>query len=99
MTRHHLIPALILLLSVSACKKDSDPSPNNGGSKDSTNNTIPPTGPSIPSGGGKKEAVFSTTMAYGTWNGHIVALNAFWYYTWGTPLRSPSPQNTEFVSI
>jgi hypothetical protein len=92
MTRYHLLPALVLLLSFSACKKDSNPSSANGGSKDSTTNTTSP-------GSGKKGADFSTNMAYGTWNGDIVALKAFWYYTWGTPLPSPSPQNCEFVSM
>src|ERR1700754_4208511 len=99
MTRYHLLPALALLLSLSACKKDSNPSPINGGSKDSTTNTTFPTGPASPSGSGKKGADFSTNMAYGTWNGDIVALKAFWYYTWGTLLPSPSPQNCEFVSM
>ena len=99
MTRYHLIPALALLLSLSACKKDSNPSSNNAGSKDSTTSTTPPAGPTTPSGSGKKGADFSTNMAYGTWNGDIVALKAFWYYTWGTPIPSPSPQNCEFVSM
>ncbi|HTI92447.1 MAG TPA: glycosyl hydrolase [Puia sp.] len=99
MTRYHLLPALVLLLSLSACKKDADPSPDNGGSKDSTTNTTPPTGPGTPTISGKKGADFSTNMAYGTWNGDIVALKAFWYYTWGTPLPSPSPLNCEFVSM
>ena len=38
-------------------------------------------------------------MTYGTWNSDIVNLKAFWYYTWGTPQPSPSPQNCEFVSM
>jgi hypothetical protein len=96
MTRFHLIPALALLLSLSACKKDSNPSAGNGELKDSTTNIPPPT---TPAGSGKKGADFSTNMAYGTWNGDIVALKAFWYYTWGTPMPSPSPQNCEFVSM
>jgi len=50
-------------------------------------------------GSGKKGADFSTNMAYGAWNDDIVALKAFWYYTWGGALHSPSPQNCEFVPM
>jgi hypothetical protein len=97
MTRIYLIPALALLLSAAACKKDAGKSPGNGNNNDTTNNTSPTSGTNTSSG--KKGADFSTNMAYGTWNGDIVALKASWYYTWGTPLPSPSPQNCEFVSM
>lgn len=99
MIRYLFIPALALPLLLGSCKKDSNPSAANGGPKDSTTNTTTPAGPATPAGSGKKGADFSTNMTYGTWNGDIVALKAFWYYTWGTPLPSPSPQNCEFVSM
>ena len=98
MSRSLFIPALTLLFSLGACKKEST-TPTNGGPKDSTTNISPPGGPTVPMGCGKKGADFSTNMKFGTWNGDIVALKAFWYYTWGTPLPSPSPQNCEFVSM
>jgi len=97
MTRIYLIPAFALLLSAAACKKDTAKSPGNGGNTDTTTNTSPTSGTNQVTG--KKGADFSTNMAYGTWNGDIVALKAFWYYTWGTPQPSPSPQNCEFVSM
>jgi hypothetical protein len=83
MIRYHLIPVLALLFSLNACSKD-DKSPDDGPS---------------PTGSGKKGADFSTNMVYGTWNDDIVALKAFWYYTWGNKLHSPSPQNCEFVPM
>src|SRR5260221_270282 len=67
--------------------------------KRSADGTPPPAGPATPAGSDKKGADFSTNMSYGTWNGDIVALKAFWYYTWGTPIPSPSPQNCEFLSF
>lgn len=97
MTRIYLIPALALLLSAAACKKNAANSSGNGGNNDTTSKTSPTSGTNPATG--KKGADFSTNMAYGTWNGDIVALKAFWYYTWGTPLPSPSPQNCEFVSM
>ena len=97
MTRIYLIPALALLLSAAACKKDTAKSSGNVGNNDTTTNTSPTSGSNPVTG--KKGADFSTNMAYGTWNSDIVALKAFWYYTWGTPQPSPSPQNCEFVSM
>lgn len=86
MTYRLLIFSLSLLLFVGGCKKSSnssDGSTNNGQS----------------SATGKKGADFSTNMAYGSWNGDVVNLKTFWYYTWGTLQPSPSPQNCEFVSM
>lgn len=83
MIRYHLIPVLALLFSLSACSKD-DKSPDDNPS---------------PTGSGKKGADFSTNMVYGTWNDDIVALKAFWYYTWGNKLHAASPQNCEFVPM
>jgi hypothetical protein len=50
-------------------------------------------------GSGKKGADFSTNMQYGTWNGDVLALKPFWYYTWGKELPNGSPQNCEFVPM
>ncbi|OQP50874.1 hypothetical protein A4H97_03345 [Niastella yeongjuensis] len=50
-------------------------------------------------GSGKKGADFSTNMKYGTWNGDVLALKPFWYYTWGKELNNGSPQNCEFVPM
>ena len=95
MTRYYLIPALAIVLSLGACSKDSK-SPDNGGNpNDSTkNNTGNPT-----MGSGKKGADFSTGMQYGSWNGDVLALKPFWYYTWGKELNGGSPQNCEFVPM
>jgi len=79
----YLVPALALLFTLGACSKDSK-SPDDG---------------STPAGSGKKGADFSTNMAYGTWNDDIVALKAFWYYTWGGAIHAESPKNCEFVPM
>ncbi len=86
----------MLLLAVAGCKKGND-TPANGsvpqtGNPDSTSTTLPATS-------FKKGADFSTNNSNGSWNSDIVELKAFWYYTWGTPMPSPSPQNCEFVSM
>jgi Glycosyl hydrolase catalytic core len=78
------LAALIFLCS--ACKKSTTASTK---TSDSAATAI----------SGKKGADFSTNMTYGTWNDDIVNLKAFWYYTWGTPQPTPSPQNCEFVSM
>jgi hypothetical protein len=86
MIRFLSLPALAAVLLCGACQKSTSVSTNNS---DSTATASP----------GKKGADFSTNMTYGTWNGDIVNLKAFWYYTWGTPQPAPSPQNCEFVPM
>lgn len=88
-THYHLVSALALLLSLGACSKSSSNNNNNSTPTDSTSQT----------GSGKKGADFSTNMTYGTWNGDVLALKAFWYYTWGNSLHTGSPQNCEFVPM
>jgi hypothetical protein len=83
MTRYYLIPALAIVLSLGACSKKDSNSTDNN--------------PSM--GSGKKGADFSTNMQYGTWNGDILALKPFWFYTWGKELPNGSPQNCEFVPM
>jgi hypothetical protein len=83
-----LILAIGVVLLAGGCKKsDSTPGNSHNGQ-----DTI-----AIPIG--KKGADIPTNMTYGVWNQDIVNLKAFWYYTWGTPMPSPSPQNCEFVSM
>jgi hypothetical protein len=95
--KRQYIHALALILLLSACKKNSTPTPVNPGGPDSTTSTsTDTTGPATSS---KKGADFSTNMTYGTWNGDIINLKTFWYYTWGTPQPAGSPQNCEFVSM
>jgi len=72
---------------MASCKKD-----NTTGKNTSTDTTAAITT-------GKKGVDFNTNMTNGTWNGDIVNLKAFWFYTWGTPLPNGSPQNCEFVSM
>jgi hypothetical protein len=99
MIRYYLIPALVLLLSMGACSKDST-SPDEGETKDSTGNPPPNNPPgNPPAAPGKKGADFSTNMQYGAWNDDIVALKAHWYYTWGNKLHDASPKNCEFVPM
>src|SRR3984957_1488147 len=87
MIRFLSLPALAAVIFLcGACKKSVTSSTN---ASDTSTATAT----------GKKGADFSTNMTYGTWNGDIVDLKAFWYYTWGTPQPSPSPQNCEFVSM
>jgi hypothetical protein len=95
MTTNKLLLPLMLPLLFGACKKGDD-SPANGGAP-GTGNTDSTTVSVTTSS--KKGADFSTNNTNGTWNGDIVQLKAFWYYTWGTPMPSPSPQNCEFVSM
>src|SRR5688572_25179129 len=99
MIRYYLIPALVFVLSLGACSKDSN-SPADGETKDSTNNPPPSNPPgNPPAAPGKKGADFSTNMQYGAWNDDIVALKAHWYYTWGKQLQDASPKNCEFVPM
>jgi len=96
MTRNQWLSAAITLSLFGACHKTaSSPVPGKG---DSTTNMITDT-TTTPVTSAKKGADFSTNMTDGTWNGDVVSLEAFWYYTWGTPMPSPSPQNCEFVSM
>jgi hypothetical protein len=96
MIQKYLMIALVLAFLSVACKKtDNTPTPPPGGT-DSTSKTPATTTPGTDS---KKGADFSTNMTYGTWNGDVVNLEAFWYYDWGTPMPNPSPQNCEFVSM
>src|SRR3984957_11542410 len=87
MIRFLSLPALAAVIFLcGACKKSVTSSTN---ASDTSTATAT----------GKKGADFSTNMTYGTWNDDIVNLKAFWYYTWGTPQPTPSPQNCEFVSM
>jgi hypothetical protein len=96
MIRNYFAIALMLALLPCACKKTgASPAPTPG-STDSTVTTPTNTKPATSS---KKGADFSTNMTDGAWNGDVVSLAPFWYYTWGTPVPSPSPQNCEFVSM
>lgn len=97
MIRIHLLPALSLLLLLGGCKKSGTTPAPAPGKTDSTITTSPGNTDSATSS--KKGGDFSTNMTYGTWNGDIVNLKTFWYYTWGTPMPSPSPKNCEFVSM
>ena len=81
-----------------ACKKSSSPGTNPGGT-DSTGNTTTGNTSTDTATAFKKGADFSTNMTYGTWNGDVINLKAFWYYTWGTPQPAGSPQNCEFVPM
>ena len=94
MTPNKLLYPLTMMFLFGACQKTAH-SPATGKTDSTTNLTTDTT----PVTSAKKGADFSTTMTYGTWNGDIVALQPFWYYTWGTPMPSPSPQNCEFVSM
>src|SRR5580692_7344269 len=86
MIRFLSLPALAaVILLCGSCKKSATPT--------TTSDTT------AAAATGKKGADFSTNMTYGTWNDDIVNLKAFWYYTWGTPQPTPSPQNCEFVSM
>ena len=96
MTRNILYSlAIMIIMSLfGACQKTAH-SPSTGKTDSTTNLTTDTT----PVTSAKKGSDFSTNMTYGTWNGDVVALQSFWYYTWGTPMPSPSPQNCEFVSM
>ena len=86
-----------LLLTAAACSKkssnDGSTLPGQGGT-DTTKTTNSDTTFSP-----KKGADFSTNTTDGTWDGDIAALNAQWFYTWGTPQPIGSPKSTEFVSM
>jgi Glycosyl hydrolase catalytic core len=93
---HKILYAISLTALFGACQKNaSSPVPGKG---DSTTNITTDT-TTTPVTSAKKGADFSTNMTDGTWNGDVVSLQPFWYYTWGTPMPSPSPQNCEFVSM
>jgi hypothetical protein len=93
MTRK-ILYAIPMMFLFGACQKTAH-SPGTGKTDSTTNLTTDTT----PVTSAKKGADFSTNMTYGTWNGDVAALQPFWYYTWGTPMPSPSPQNCEFVSM
>lgn len=94
MTKRLSMFAVGLLLLLAGCKKSGNTNNNtNGGNTGG----IPDTGGAATSS--KKGGDFSTNMQYGTWNGDLVNLKTFWYYTWGTPLPASSPQNCEFVPM
>jgi Glycosyl hydrolase catalytic core len=91
MTHKNLI--IILLVGAVACKKSgSAPAPPG---TDSTNTSTSKS----PATNSKKGADFSTNMTDGEWNGDIVHLKPFWFYTWGTPLPGGAPSNCEFVPM
>jgi hypothetical protein len=93
MTRAIFSSALVLILLLSSCKKNT-PAAHSGGGPDSTGTT--PTGPTP---NGKKGADFNVYTPYGNFETNVVNLKAFWYYTWGTLVPVPNPQNCEFVSM
>jgi hypothetical protein len=97
MTKMTAVSALLLLLG--ACQKSDTTPLNPGGKSDSTGGLNKTDTAATIAGSGKKGADFNTNMQYGTWNGDIVSLKTFWYYTWGNPMPSPSPQNCEFVPM
>lgn len=90
MIRYSVSFSLAILLLLSGCKKGSG-SQRTGGSPDSTG-TPPP-----PATSNKKGADFNTQN--GSYETNVINLKAFWYYTWGTPVPAPTPQNCEFVSM
>jgi hypothetical protein len=95
MIRFLSLPALAAVVFLcGSCKKSVTSSTN---ASDSSATKISDTAAAATTD--KKGADFPTNMTYGTWNGDIVNLKAFWYYTWGTPQPSPSPQHCEFVSM
>lgn len=93
MTRHLLSSALVLMLLLGSCKKNSD-SAHSGGSTDTTTNNPPSTATSS-----KKGADFNVYTQYGNFETNVVNLKAFWYYTWGTLIPVPTPQNCDFVPM
>src|ERR1700744_5686016 len=95
MARLVQLAVVSLLIGFRACQKHSQSGPDAVGADTST--TTPNLPPATSS---KKGACFNNTSTqYGTWNGDIVNLKAFWYYTWETPPGSPAPQNAEFVPM
>jgi len=77
-----------------SCKKNTA-SPQPGGSSDTTGTPSQTT----PATSFKKGADFNTGTQYGTYENDVVNLKAFWYYTWGTLVPVPTPQNCDFVSM
>ena len=92
--RHTLLPALALALLLTGCKKNSTPNPANGSDSTGTDTLHLP-----PATNSKKGTDFNTSTPYGTYENNVIALKAFWYYTWGTPVPSPTPTNCEFVPM
>jgi hypothetical protein len=93
MTRQLISSLLVLTLLFGGCSRNSDASPT-GGNTDSTGNNS--TNPATSS---KKGADFNVYTQYGNFETNVVNLKAFWYYTWGTLVPVPTPQNCEFVSM
>jgi hypothetical protein len=93
MTRYLLPSALVLMLLLDSCKKSSD-TPHSGGGSDTTVTT-----PQSPATSTKKGADFNVYTPYGSYEANVVNLKAFWYYTWGTLVPVPTPQNCDFVSM
>lgn len=90
-----LISALVLSLATPACKKNTaTPQPGDGSDTTGTPTQPPPIATST-----KKGADFNTGTQYGTYESNVVNLKAFWYYTWGTLVPVPTPQNCDFVSM
>lgn len=86
-----IYPSLLALaLLLSNCNKNSSPS-SPGGNSDTTK--LPPGTSS------KKGADFNVYTQYGTYQNNVINLKAFWYYTWGTLVPVPTPQNCDFVSM
>jgi hypothetical protein len=82
------------MLLLNSCKKSSTPSqPQTGEATDTTGV------PATPATNSKKGADFNVYTQYGSYESNIVNLKAFWYYTWGTLVPVPTPQNCEFVSM
>lgn len=86
-----LLPALALALLLSNCNKNSTPAMP-GGSSDTTKTPPPATN-------GKKGVDFNVYTQNGTYESNTINLKAFWYYTWGTLVPVPTPQNCDFVSM
>ncbi len=86
--------SLVLILLLNSCKKNSpSPQPGGGGGSDTTHT------PQSPTTSNKKGADFNVYTQYGTYESNVVNLKAFWYYTWGTLVPVPTPQNCDFVSM
>jgi hypothetical protein len=90
MTRSFVLTTLVLILLAGSCKKNIPAAKTDGGAGDST---------AVPAVNGKKGACFNVGTPYGTFNGNVINLKTYWFYTWGTLVPVPSPQNCEFVSM
>ncbi|HEY4109155.1 MAG TPA: glycosyl hydrolase [Puia sp.] len=84
-----------MLLFIS-CKKNSPSSQSRG---EGGGDTAAPATPVAPGTSTKKGADFNVYTQYGTYESNVVNLKAFWYYTWGTLVPVPTPQNCDFVSM